>query len=100
MTIDFEARPRAEYRDNFMWTPADTVMPEMYVTQRNRLSITYKTGWLRWHGSAQEIHVWTAPGQFSKVCGVNFFELYAEPKITKYISARIGRQALSAKPRA
>lgn len=95
LTIDFEVRPRAEYRDNFMWTAADTLMPDLYTTQRNRLDITYQTNRLRLHASPQEIHVWGEPGQFSRVGSVNFFELYAQPTITKNFSLRIGRQALS-----
>ena len=95
LTIDFELRHRAEYRDNFKWTAVDTVMSDLYNTQRNRLSITYKTNWLRLHASPQEIHVWGEPGRFSRVGSVNFFELYAEPTITKNFSVRIGRQALS-----
>ncbi|GGH48682.1 hypothetical protein GCM10007423_50070 [Dyadobacter endophyticus] len=95
LTVDFEIRPRAEYRDNFMWTPADTLMPEVYTTQRNRLSITYQSNRLRLHASPQEIHVWGESGQFSRVGNVNFFELYAEPKVTPNFSVRIGRQALS-----
>ncbi|WP_229208014.1 alginate export family protein [Dyadobacter beijingensis] len=93
--IDFEVRPRAEYRDNFMWTPADTVMPELFATQRNRLSITYRTNRLRLHASPQEIHVWGKSGRFSEVGNLNFFEAYAEPSISRYLSVRIGRQALS-----
>lgn len=95
LTIDLEVRPRAEYRENFMWTPADTLMPELYTTQRNRLSVTYRTNWLRLHASPQEIHVWGESGQFSQVGNVNFFEAYAEPSIFKNLSIRIGRQALS-----
>jgi len=70
-------------------------MSDLYNTQRNRLSITYKTNRLRLHASRQEIHVWGEPGRFSRVGSVNFFELYAEPTITKNFSVRIGRQALS-----
>ncbi|WP_229240336.1 alginate export family protein [Dyadobacter sp. SG02] len=95
LTIDFEVRPRAEYRDHFMWTPADTVMPDLYVTQRNRLSITYKTDRLRLHASPQEIHVWGDSKHFSSIGSLNFFELYAEPVITRHFSIRAGRQALS-----
>jgi len=83
LTIDFKLRPRAEYRDNFMWTAADTVMPDLYTTLRNRLSITYNTNRLRLHASPQEIHVWDEPGRIGHVGSVNFFELYAEPTITK-----------------
>jgi hypothetical protein len=95
LTIDFEVRPRMEYRDNFSWTSADSLMPELYATQRNRFSATYRNNWLRLHGSPQEIHVWGKSGHFSKVGSVNFFELYVEPSITKNLSVRVGRQALS-----
>lgn len=95
LNIDFEIRPRAEYRDHFMWTPADTEMPELYTTQRNRLSVTYQTDRFRLHVSPQEIHVWGKSGRFSQAGNVNFFEAYAEPRITKSLSVRIGRQALS-----
>jgi len=95
LVVDFEMRPRVEYRDNFMWTAADSVMPKLYVTQRNRLSITYRTNWLRLHASPQEIHVWGKSRDFSQIGNLNFFELYAEPNILKNLSVRVGRQALS-----
>ncbi|WP_229214243.1 alginate export family protein [Dyadobacter flavalbus] len=95
LTIDFEIRPRAEFRDNFIWTPADTIMPNLQVTQRNRISITYRTKGLRLHASPQEIHKWGESGHFSQVGNLNFFELYAEPEITRNFFVRIGRQALS-----
>ena len=70
-------------------------MSDLYNTQRNRLSITYKTNWLRLQASPQEIHVWGGSRHISSVGSVNFFELYAESTITKNFSIRIGRQALS-----
>lgn len=95
LTIDFEVRPRFEFRDNFMLSPADSVMPELYTTQRNRLTINYKTRRFRFHASPQEIHVWGKAGKFSHVGGINAFELFAEPILAKNFSVRIGRQALS-----
>ena len=94
-TVDFEIRPRAEFRDNFKWTPADSLMPELYTSQRNRLSITYKTNKFKFHASPQEIHVWGKSAEFSRIGSINAFEFYIEPTLTKYFSARIGRQALS-----
>lgn len=70
-------------------------MPELYATQRNRLSINYQSQRLRLHASPQEIHVWGKSGRFSRVGHVNFFEAYAEPRLGKNLSVRIGRQALS-----
>ncbi|CAG5074727.1 hypothetical protein DYBT9623_05415 [Dyadobacter sp. CECT 9623] len=93
--VDLEVRPRAEYRDNFMWTPADSAMPALYVTQRNRATINYINKWFRFHASPQEIHVWGGKNGFSKVGSVNACEFYIEPKLDKNWSFRLGRQALS-----
>jgi hypothetical protein len=95
LMIDAELRPRAEFRDHYMWSIADAEMPKLYFTQRNRLNINYKSKWVRLHASPQEIHVWGESGTISKVGSINFFELYAEPRIGKNLTARIGRQALS-----
>jgi len=95
LTVDMEVRPRAEYRDHFRWTPADSVQSQLYLTVRNRLSISFKTKNLRIQASPQEIHILAGPNRFSRVGSINFFELYAENALTKNISVRAGRQALS-----
>lgn len=95
LAIALEVRPRAEYRDNFIWSKADSLMPRLYVTQRNRLNITYTYKWLKLHASPQEIHVWGESDKPSRVGSVNVFELYAEPSIGKNLSVRVGRQSLS-----
>jgi hypothetical protein len=93
--IDFEARPRGEFRDNFMLAASDSIMPEIHATQRNRASVTYTGTWLKFHTTPQEIHVWGKSGNASRVGSINAFEFYFEPEISKRISMRIGRQALS-----
>lgn len=95
LIVDFEVRPRAEYRDNFQWVAADSVMPEFYVSQRNRLGITYKTRKLKVHAALQEIHLWNKAGKASSIGSFNAYELYIEPAITKDFYLRIGRQSLS-----
>lgn len=95
LTVNLEVRPRAEFRNNFTLAPADSIMPELYATQRNRLSITYSSPGFKFHASPQEIHVWGRSGKASQIGSINAFELYIEPSLTKYLTARIGRQALS-----
>ncbi|MCE6989669.1 alginate export family protein [Dyadobacter sp. CY323] len=95
LTVDFEMRPRAEFRDNFMLAASDSVMPEFFVSQRNRFDITYTSNRFKFHASPQEIHVWGKSGSFSRVGNINAFELYIEPHLTRHLSVRIGRQALS-----
>lgn len=95
LIVDFEVRPRAEYRDNFQWVAADSVMPEFHVSQRNRLGITYKTRRLKVHAALQEIHLWNKSGKVSSIGSINAYELYIQPTITKNFYLRIGRQSLS-----
>ncbi|MBL7859359.1 MAG: alginate export family protein [Cyclobacteriaceae bacterium] len=95
LIIDLEIRPRAEFRNNYKVVPADSVMPELYISQRNRLSLTYTTMALNVHASFQEIHVWNKAGEESAIGSINFYELYAEHSLAKNLSVRIGRQALS-----
>jgi hypothetical protein len=95
LTIDLEVRPRTEFRKNYVWLPSDTLSQETFTTQRTRFNITYQTPRILFHASPQEIHIWGERGRFSRVGSVNFFELYAEPKITRHLSLRIGRQAVS-----
>lgn len=95
LIVDFEIRPRIEFRNNFMLVAADSTMPELFATQRNRVSITYLGPKFKFHASPQEIHVWGKDGRTSRVGNVNAFELYIEPNISKRFAVRIGRQALS-----
>lgn len=94
LKVDMEIRPRAEYRGNYS-LPTDSSMPDLYATQRNRISVTYtgKSGIA--HAALQEIHVWGKPGAPSYVGGINAYELFIEPRLTRHLSVRIGRQALS-----
>lgn len=93
--VDFEIRPRAEFSDNYMQTPADSTMPEFYVSQRNRFSLTYTARNFKFHASPQEINVWGKAGKFSRIGSINAFEFYIEPSLNRFFSVRIGRQALS-----
>jgi hypothetical protein len=95
LILDLEIRPRAEFRSNYQLTPADSIMPELSATQRNRLEITYRRRGLLAHASWQEIHLWGKGGQASAIGSINAYELYLEPAIGKNLSARIGRQGLS-----
>jgi len=93
--IDLEIRPRAEYRNNYIFTPSDSIVPDFYVSQRNRININHLSKRLKLTSSLQEIHLWAKSGEPSTVGSINFYELYAEPRITDKLSIRIGRQGVS-----
>jgi hypothetical protein len=93
--IHLDIRPRAEFRNNFMLTAADSTMPEIFASQRNRIHLTYQRRKLKFLASAQEIHLWGKQGKLSTTGSINFYELYLEPSLTKNLSLRIGRQGIS-----
>ncbi len=95
LTIKLSIRPRAEYRNNYVWNNQDTVLNDLLFTQRNRITITYEKKHFKIHGSLQEIHIWGKKEKFSAIGSINMYELYGESMIAKNTTVRIGRQALS-----
>jgi hypothetical protein len=94
LSINLEIRPRAEYRNNYKMSATDKSYEEFYVSQRNRLSISYqKNKWL-FHSSFQEIHLWGKNDKFSSIGNINFYEAFVEPTISRNLTLRVGRQRL------
>lgn len=93
ISLNFEIRPRAEFRSNFHLIPADSINPELFVSQRNRLTLDYRSKSVDLMASFQEIHLWNKSGVPSSVANVNFYELYLQPKFGNF-SLRLGRQRL------
>ncbi|MEQ1624720.1 MAG: hypothetical protein ABL870_08525, partial [Sediminibacterium sp.] len=93
LRISFEVRPRAEYTYNYAIPPNDTVSPFLFITQRNRLSITYTR--LKWliNSDFQEIHYWDKFHSASKVGSINFYQLFLETRF-KGLNIRAGRQGV------
>ncbi|WP_139352755.1 alginate export family protein [Algoriphagus sp. A40] len=93
LNLDFEIRPRGEFRNHFQLTAADSITPEFFISQRNRLTLGYRSKVFDLVAAFQEIHLWNKSGEPSSVANVNFFELYLQPKFGKF-SVRLGRQRL------
>ena len=91
--LQAEIRPRLEYRYNYILPPADTISPDTYITQRNRVSMLYaRKKWIL-KADIQEIHVWNEGGEISKAGSVNFYQLYLESRF-RSVNFRIGRQGV------
>lgn len=95
LVVGFEIRPRGEYSNHYRQQPTDDVAPDFFVSQRNRVSITYRRKAIKLHASLQEIHLWGKSEKFSSIGSINAYELYLEAKFTKNLSVKIGRQGLS-----
>lgn len=95
LSLTLEIRPRWEYRDNYIMSANDTILPNNDITQRNRLTFNYQREKFLFQASLQEIHVWYKSGASPSVANINAYELFLEPRINKHLSIRIGRQGVS-----
>lgn len=95
LSIDIEIRPQAEYRDNYIMSSNDTVVPDFHISQRNRINLNYTGRKISFLASLQEIHLWAKSGVVSSIANINAYELYLEPRLNENLSFRIGRQGVS-----
>jgi hypothetical protein len=94
LTLQADIRPRAEFRSNYRLAPSDS-STDFFVSQRNRLYLTYRRQRFTFHAAAQEIHLWGKGDQVSAIGTIGFYELYLEPVLSPALSLRIGRQGIS-----
>jgi hypothetical protein len=95
LSIEIEIRPRAEYRDNYIMSSNDTLVPDFHISQRNRITLNYTGRKISLIASLQEIHLWAKSGVFSSIANINAYELYLQPRLSQNLSFRIGRQGVS-----
>lgn len=93
--VSIDIRPRAEFRDKYLQNPLDSVLPDFFISQRNRIELAFQLKGFKIQASPQEIHVWGKSGKASAVGSVNFYELYLEQQISKKLSVKAGRQGVS-----
>ncbi|NUN99478.1 MAG: hypothetical protein HUU01_02545 [Saprospiraceae bacterium] len=77
-----------------MQLPTDGFAPDFFVSQRNRLGLTYQRKALKLHASLQEIHLWGKSGKISSIGSINAYELYLQTAIARNLWVKIGRQGL------
>jgi hypothetical protein len=95
LQIDFEFRPRTEYRNGYQQLRNDTTTAAFFTNQRSRLSINYSyNNRFILQFSMQDLRVWGQQDPRSVLASLQVFEAWAEPFITDKFSIRIGRQKL------
>jgi hypothetical protein len=95
LQVDFEFRPRTEYRNGYQQLRNDTTTAAFFTNQRSRLSInyTYNNRFIL-QFSMQDLRVWGQQDPRSVLASVQVFEAWVEPYISDKFSVRIGRQRL------
>lgn len=95
LRIEFEFRPRAEYRNGYQLLRNDSSVATGFVNQRSRLSLNYSlNNRFVLQFSIQDLRVWGQQDPRSIGATLQAFEAWAEPYITDKLSVRVGRQRL------
>jgi len=95
--VDFEVRPRSEYRHGYQQLPNDTSTYGFHISQRSRLGLSFvNESKLAAQFTIQDIRVWGIQDPKSSTAStLQVFEAWAEPYITENLSVRIGRQRIA-----
>lgn len=97
-TIDAQLRSRFELRDGYKKLAAEEATPTGIVSQRARISFSYKTDKLTLKLTPQDVRIWGGDAMWSSSGvatnnSIGLFEGYAEIKPGENFSIRAGRQA-------
>lgn len=92
LTLSLEFRPRTEYRNGYRQLRTDTSSAAFFTEGRTRLNLEFKMKRFIFYSSVQDIRIWGEKDPRSTAGTIQVFEAYAEPALTRKISARIGRQ--------
>jgi hypothetical protein len=96
LQIEFEFRPRAEYRNGYQQLRNDSTVGSSFTNQRSRLSLNYSyNNRFILQFSVQDLRVWGQQDPRSTGATLQAFEAWAEPYITDKLSVRVGRQRLT-----
>jgi hypothetical protein len=95
LRVEFEYRPRAEYRNGYQILRNDSSDAAYFVNQRSRLSLNYSY-YNRFilQFSVQDLRVWGQQDPRSTGATIQAFEAWVETFITDKLSVRVGRQRL------
>jgi hypothetical protein len=99
-SIDAQLRPRFELRSGYQKLALEGDVPTFMISQRSRLSFTYKTENLRIKIVPQDVRIWgdetnaNTTGVFGDNASLDLHEAYAEIRLADPISVTIGRQEL------
>jgi hypothetical protein len=97
-TLDGEFRPRTEYRHGFGSLIADAADAGFGISTRVRLNTSYMTDNYRVYVSLQDVLVWGENRQilpYDQNNSFAIFQAWAEIKLGKNTTTKIGRQVLS-----
>jgi len=100
LTIDAQYRNRFELRQGYQKLASEGQNAAAFISQRTRISFTYKTDGLLLKFAPQDVRIWgdeqhaSNTGVFGDQASLDLFEAYAELQLGKRSSVTVGRQPL------
>lgn len=94
LNVNFELRPRAEYRNGYLFPHTQNDMPMGFVVNRTRLSFNYLRKGLSTKLSIQNVGVWGENPVVNTKQNVLIHEAWAKLASKEGVFLQIGRQAL------
>lgn len=97
LDVNFELRPRFEYRNGYKELMKDTEYPTSFISQRSRLDFGYTQDKLKAKVRFQNVSVWGDVATTAKADnnGIRLFETWVSYQFNDKWSGKIGRQVLS-----
>lgn len=92
--VDFEYRPRFEYRNGYKTLPIDSLKPAAFISQRSRLNFDFQHQKMELYFSIQDVSVWGQNIGSPAFGSLHVFESYAVFPVFKKWNLKIGRQAV------
>lgn len=93
-TISAEFKARLEVRNGYRTLVPDDTTPSIFVNNRTRLNLDFKSKHVDAYISLQDARVWGEYGGQYRGGSINLFEGYAEVPLKKGFSVKLGRQRI------
>ena len=99
LTVDGEFRPRVIIDNGYKSLKTTESPALLYISQRSRVNVVFKTDKLETCFSVQDVHVWgddnnySSSGMLGNTAGINLYQAWFMIKPTSEISVKTGRQS-------
>lgn len=92
--LDLEFRPRSEFRYGYKTLVPKGAKPSFFISNRLRLTSSYKRANFRFHASLQDVRTFGAEGLVADGNHLGLFEGFVEMDFSKRWMMKIGRQSV------
>lgn len=93
--VGTEFRPRFEFRHGYQGLRNASDAPSYHINQRTRINGLFQGDKLSFYTSIQDVRIWGEEDTRATAGGLMIFEVFVEPRLSKNMTLRIGRQMVT-----